>query len=211
MFAIASWIRSKDETLFAQIFEPEGFRVYNARVEEVPPEGWQALLLTGGTDISMSFLNQEIDAPEQIRNPNPGRDEWEFAALRTALDRRIPVLAICRGVQILNVARGGTLHLDVPGHENLEDAHIQPLLYAEGAEPRFLRVNSSHHQALDRLGRGVVPEAWCALDGIVEQVRVEDFPFVRGVQYHPERDPARYRPLFAAFFEAVRQSVRAAG
>ncbi len=211
MWTIASWIRVKDEPLFESIVGPEGFRLRNARVEEVPPEGWQGLLLTGGADLSAPFLRQEIDSPEKIRNPNPRRDEWEFSALRSALERKLPVLAICRGVQLLNVALGGSLLLDIPGHENLEDSHTQPLTHAEGVEFRFPRVNSSHHQAIDRLGVGVVPEAWCGLDGIVEQVRVEGFPFVRGVQYHPERDPVRYRSLFAAYFEAVRRSAGAAG
>ncbi|QSR84769.1 gamma-glutamyl-gamma-aminobutyrate hydrolase family protein [Methylacidimicrobium sp. B4] len=206
MWTIASWIRAKDEPIFARIFEPEGFLLRNARAEEVPCEGWQGLLLTGGADISAPFLGQEIDAPEKIRSPNPKRDEWEFAALRSALERQLPVLTICRGTQLLNVALGGSLHLDVPGHENLEDAHVQPLAHAEGVEFQFPLVNSSHHQALDRLGTGVVPEAWCVLDGIVEQVRVDGYRFVRGVQYHPERDPVRYRPLFAGFFAAVRQA-----
>jgi putative glutamine amidotransferase len=211
MLAVASWIRAKDEALFARIFEPEGLLLRNARTEEVPPEGWQGLLLTGGTDISAAFLRQEIDAPEKIRSPNPKRDEWEFAALQSALARRLPVLAICRGAQMLNVALGGTLHLDVPGHENLEDSHTQPLVYAEGVEIQFPLVNSSHHQAIDRLGSGVVPEAWCRRDGIVEQVRGERYPFVRGVQFHPERDPLRYRPLFSAYFEAVRLADRTNG
>ncbi|VVM06432.1 Putative glutamine amidotransferase [Methylacidimicrobium cyclopophantes] len=209
MLAVASWIRSKDEALFGRIFAPEGFLLRNARTEEVPPECWQGLLLTGGTDISASFLQQEVDAPEKIRRPNPERDQWEFSALRSALARRLPVLGICRGIQILNVALGGTLHLDVPGHENLEDSHTQPLTYAKGVDLRFSSVNSSHHQALDRLGTSVVPEAWCRLDWIVEQVRVAGYPFVRGVQFHPERDPVRYRLLFAAFFAALRQAAEA--
>ncbi|CAB4244049.1 putative glutamine amidotransferase [Methylacidimicrobium sp. AP8] len=204
MLTVASWIRAEDEALYARIFEPAGFSLRNARTEEVSPGSGHGLLLTGGTDISAPFLRQEIDAPDKIRAPDPKRDEWEFAALQSALARRLPVLAICRGVQLLNVALGGSLHLDVPGHENLEDSHTQPLRHAEGAAFRFPFVNSSHHQALDRLGAGVIAEAWCALDGIVEQVRVESYPFVLGVQYHPERDPDRYRPLFAAYFAALR-------
>ncbi|WP_051076294.1 gamma-glutamyl-gamma-aminobutyrate hydrolase family protein [Verrucomicrobium sp. 3C] len=209
MLAVASWIRAKDETLFARIFEPEGLLLRNARTEKVPPGGWQALLLTGGTDISADFLRQDVDALEKIRSPNRKRDEWEFAAVQSGLACELPILAICRGLQVLNVALGGTLHLDVPGHENLEDSHTQPLVYAEGVEVQFPLVNSSHHQAIDRLGSGVVPEAWCHLDGIVEQVRVEGYRCVRGVQFHPERDPLRYRPLFAAYFEAVREAARA--
>ncbi|MGD9896350.1 MAG: gamma-glutamyl-gamma-aminobutyrate hydrolase family protein [Candidatus Methylacidiphilaceae bacterium] len=206
MDAIATWIRAKDEPLFARIFEPEGLLLRNARVEEVPAEGWRGLLLTGGSDISAPFLHQESDAPGKIRSPDPKRDQWEFAALRSALARGLPVLAICRGAQLLNVALGGTLHLDIPGHENLEDSHTQPLVYAEGIKYQFPFVNSSHHQAIDRLGTGVVPEAWCRLDGVVEQVRVEGYRFARAVQFHPEREPSRYRPLFAAYFEAVRET-----
>ena len=157
-----------------------------------------------GPDISAEFLQQEIADPALIEDAEPERDRWEMNAARVALERGLPIFAICKGVQILNVALGGTLYLDIPGHRDPEAKYgnVQPLRYdahpaADSA--RFDQVNSSHHQALDRLGAGLKVEAWHVGDGIVEQVRLQDYPYALGVQYHPERDPL-YQPLFDTFF-----------
>ncbi len=213
MPTIATWIREKDDVWFGRWFAGEaGLRVQNARLDGVPLNEdnllgqADGLLLTGGPDISAEFLRQPVPDPSVIEEPDPVRDRWEFAAVREALRRRLPILAICKGVQVLNVATGGTLHLHVPGHYSPEMSreNIQPLRYAETAQstPRFDQVNSSHHQALDRLGEGLVVEAWSAQDGIVEQVRMTDYPFCLGVQYHPERHE-QYAPLFQAFFDRL--------
>ncbi|HEY8964940.1 MAG TPA: gamma-glutamyl-gamma-aminobutyrate hydrolase family protein, partial [Candidatus Methylacidiphilales bacterium] len=165
------------------------------------------LLLTGGSDVSIPFLRQPVPDPALVQEPDPERDAWEWAATERALELRLPILAICRGVQVLNVVLGGTLHLDIPGHNLPEqkNGNVQPLAYADGVEAalRFPAVNSSHHQALDRLGEGLVVEARHAGDGTIEQVRLAGHPFAIGVQYHPERDPALYRPLFEAFATAA--------
>ena len=216
MKTIVTWIRECDETLFERMFAAyPDIQLRNART--VPPgsDAWAeapaALLLTGGSDISAEFLRQPLSEADlaHIQEPDPARDAWEFAATRRALARRLPLLAICRGLQVLNVALGGTLHLDIPGHSAPEQksANVQPLRYiADAALPipasvRFAHVNSSHHQALDRLGAGLSVEARHAADGIVEQARLIDHPFALGVQYHPERD-FLYRPLFDAFVAA---------
>ena len=117
------------------------------------------------------------------------------------------MFAVCRGHQVLNVALGGTLHLDIPGHRTpeMKTQNIQPLRYASDARHRFAHVNSSHHQAIDKLGDGLEIEAWCASDDIIEQVRLRDYPFCLGVQYHPERGPV-YAPLFEDFFAHVRET-----
>jgi putative glutamine amidotransferase len=140
-----------------------------------------------------------------IVNPESDRDKWEFAALHRALAARLPVLAICRGHQVLNVALGGTLHLDIPGHNLPEQKYgnLQELAFASSAQIRIPKVNSSHHQAIDKLGEGLEVEARHAVDGIIEQVRLRDYPFCIGVQFHPERD-AIYRPLFEAFANALK-------
>jgi putative glutamine amidotransferase len=203
---IATWIREKDEELFHRFFTYEaGVTLRNARVEPVDPDECDALLLTGGPDISAEFLRQpDIDA-SLIEDPEPERDAWEFRALASAIDHGKPILAICKGVQVLNVGLGGTLHLDIPGHALPETkfANTQPLRFAPGASPQFPTVNSSHHQALDRLGDGLEVEAWSAADGIVEQVRRRGEPYVMGVQYHPERD-SMYQSLFDDFLRHVR-------
>jgi putative glutamine amidotransferase len=154
--------------------------------------------------VSEEFLTQRVEDASQIKDPDRARDKWEFSVVHKALSDGLPVLAICRGHQVLNVALGGTLLLDIPGHDLQEQKYgnLQELAYTSGAKLRFPRVNSSHHQAIDRLGDGLEVEAHHAVDHIIEQVRLRDYPFCVGVQYHPERDPL-YRPLFDAFFEKV--------
>jgi putative glutamine amidotransferase len=203
---IATWIRDCDEALFERVFGAyPGLRLWNARIE-TPPERADALLLTGGSDISIEFLRQPVPDPRHIEDPDPARDAWEFAIIPRALDRRLPLFAICRGLQVLNVALGGTLHLDIPNHNHLKFQNVQPLRYANGAALQIPRVNSSHHQALDRIAPGLEIEAWCADDNVIEQARLRDRPFVLGVQYHPERDPL-YQPLFDAFVHHIHHAV----
>jgi putative glutamine amidotransferase len=200
---IATWIRECDTAHFARAFQPyPEVRLWNAREESVVWEEMQALLLTGGSDISAEFLRQPIPDLRLIEDPDPLRDAWEFAALAKALDQKLPLLAICRGLQVLNVFLGGTLHLDIPHHDNAKTENIQNLRYESGVSYCFPLVNSSHHQALAQLGSGLVVEAWCAADDVVEQARLVDYPWGYGVQYHPERDPI-YQPLFRAFVQQL--------
>jgi putative glutamine amidotransferase len=200
---IATWIREVDEPAFARVFAhyPD-VRLWNARVEAVP-DAIDGLLLTGGEDISLEFLRQSVPDPKLIHDTDVPRDAWEFALLPRVLEQRLPLFAICRGIQVLNVELGGTLHLDIPNHAELKFQNVQALLYMDGATIQIPRVNSSHHQALDRLGFGLVVEARHADDEVIEQARMCDYPFGLGVQYHPERDPL-YQPLFDAFVDAVR-------
>ena len=206
MKQIATWIRECDAAPFERVFQSySGVRFWNARVEQVP-ERVEGLLLTGGSDISAEFLRQPVPDPRLIEDADAARDAWEFAALGRALQQRLPLFAICRGLQVLNVALGGTLHLDIPNHDKLKFENVQPLRYADGASLQIPRVNSSHHQALDQLGSGLEIEAWCADDDVIEQARLRDYPFGLGVQYHPERDPL-YHPLFDAFVHHVRHDI----
>ncbi|MEQ1853085.1 MAG: gamma-glutamyl-gamma-aminobutyrate hydrolase family protein [Chthoniobacteraceae bacterium] len=203
---IVSWIRECDRENFGRFFtrHPE-VRVQNARVEPVDIEAAAGLLITGGADISAQFLDQPVADVSWIRDPDPLRDAWEFAAIRRAYARGLPMLCICKGMQMLNVALGGTLLLDIPGHDLPETrtANVQPLRHATSALHRFEKVNSSHHQALDALADALEVEAWHAGDGISEQVRIRDYPWGIGVQYHPERDPM-YAVLFEDFIARVR-------
>ena len=196
-------MRECDEAPFARVFgEYPGVRLWNARTGPVP-ENIDALLLTGGEDISEKFLRQPVPDHALIHDANPSRDVWEFPILATALQTRLPFFAICRGIQVLNIALGGTLHLDIPNHDGLKFQNVQPLRYAADASIRIPFVNSSHHQALDRLGAALEIEAWCADDNVIEQARLRDYSFGLGVQYHPERDPL-YQPQFDAFVHHVR-------
>ena len=201
---IATWIEKDRGEHFDQLFDGSGFHLWNARTQDIPWKQIQGLLLSGGSDISAGFLTQPVSDASLIRNPDIARDKWEFPSLHKALGSGLPVLAICRGHQVLNVGLGGTLWLDIPGHNLPEQKYgnVQELRYSDSAQVRFPRVNSSHHQAIDKLGDGLEIEAWHVIDEVIEQVRLRDYPFCVGVQYHPERDTI-YRPLFDAFLEHV--------
>jgi putative glutamine amidotransferase len=203
MFNLATWLRACDEHWFLPLFlQWPDIKVHNARVHTVEVQAMDALLLTGGGDISAGFLNQKVMHPEYIVDSDSSRDRWEFWAAREILDDRKPLLAICRGLQVLNVVAGGTLHLDIPDHDSAETSNIQKLRYDSAAVHRFAAVNSSHHQALDKLGHGIVVEGWSATDDVIEQVRLKSYPFAIGVQYHPERH-SQYKSLFNDFYEHI--------
>jgi putative glutamine amidotransferase len=206
MAKLFSWIRQRDQEHFGKFFalRPD-LIVLDARLTPVELAEMDGLLLTGGPDISAQFLRQEIPDPSVIdADADAVRDAWEFAALAHALEQGKPVLAICKGVQLLNVALGGTLHLDIPNHDSPESRsrNIQPLRHDASARHRFELVNSSHHQAIDQLGENLEIEAWSRVDDVIEQVRITNYPFAAGVQYHPERHLI-YAPLFADFFSQL--------
>jgi putative glutamine amidotransferase len=201
---IATWVEKDCGKHFDELFADSDFRLSNARMEEVPWDYVGGLLLTGGWDISAEYLNQSVSDPAVIRKPDANRDLWDFPALHRVLARGLPILAICRGHQVLNVALGGTLLLDIPGHNLPEQKYgnLQELRHSPSAQIRIPCVNSSHHQAIEKLGQDLEVEAWHFGDDIIEQIRLRNYPFCLGVQYHPERDPI-YRPLFDAFLEQV--------
>ncbi len=151
------------------------------------PESCGGLLLPGGGDVAPGRYGRENRGSAGI---DEERDALEFAALETALRRGIPVLGICRGCQLLNVAFGGTLFQDIPGHRQQEEgdllhpSHTVDAMLVSLYGEDFL-INSSHHQAVERPGKGLIPVQW-APDGTVEAIRHESLP-VFGVQWHPER------------------------
>ena len=170
-----------------------------------------ALLVPGGTDVDPVHYGQANTASVGI---DPDRDRDELALIARFLDLERPILGICRGHQILNIALGGTLLQDIPNHTKLPDGDR---VHAVRATHPFLRelygerftVNSAHHQAVDRLGAGLA--ATCVSeDGVLEGF-IHENGRVIGVQYHPERIAfAHRRPdaddgeaLFRAFLERV--------
>jgi putative glutamine amidotransferase len=174
-----------------------------------------ALVLSGGADVDPALYGQ--DPHERTSEPRSDRDEWELALLRGAIERDLPFLAICRGAQLLNVALGGTLHQhlpDVVGSERYQpgggvfgpvDVTVNgPSLLADvlGGEAAGLTVQCYHHQALDRVARGLAVTA-VSEDGVIEAVELPAARFGVGVQWHPEEDAADRR-LFAALVEATR-------
>jgi putative glutamine amidotransferase len=161
----------------------------------------QGLVVTGGDfDVPPSFYG-DTPHPKLGRLCEP-RSAFERALLAGALERRMPVLGVCGGMQLLNVVRGGTLFQDVSERAGTQE-HTQPFdkrkaFHEVAVEPGSLLfravgraqvgVNSTHHQIVRELGRGVRPSA-TAPDGVVEAIEVPELPFVLGVQWHPEAMP----------------------
>ena len=180
-------------------------------------KGFDGLLITGGRDIDPKRYGEER-APE-TQEPNPWRDRMEIGLLGEALDRDLPILAICRGLQLLNVYHGGTLiqHLAGDPHRILprpadpskpmHEVSVAPdtkLAAVLGAGRHA--VNSRHHQAVDKLGTNLRISARSVKDGIVEGLERPDKEFAVGVQWHPEdqvRADETQLKLFRAFAEAI--------
>ncbi|MBA2431278.1 MAG: type 1 glutamine amidotransferase [Chthoniobacterales bacterium] len=207
MAKLASWIRRKDVRNFRRVFAPHPqVEFCNAAEGEVDMSEADALLLTGGPDVAEEFLRQPVPDPSVLEDDvDPKRDAWEFEAVEQAMQRGIPILAICKGMQLLNVALGGTLHLDIRGHKGrgMKYNDVQPLRFDRSATLRYELVNSSHHQAVDRIAEGFVVEAWAEADDIIEQMRLTNYPYALAVQYHPERNDA-YGALFDEFVQQIR-------
>jgi putative glutamine amidotransferase len=174
------------------------------------------LVVSGGPDLHPRAYGEE---PDPTLGPTEAElDEFELALVRAADAAGLPILGICRGAQVLNVARGGSLVQDVPTAFGTEVHHRQTAPGRERAHPvrvergtrlaKILRVrehvvNSFHHQAVDRLGAALVPTAW-APDGVVEAIEDPARDFVVGVQWHAESlEGRRDDALFAAFTAAA--------
>jgi putative glutamine amidotransferase len=178
------------------------------------------LLLTGGEDVDPKLYG----APRHPRlgQTNPERDATELALLEAARERQLPVLAICRGIQLLNVAYGGTLYQDLPSERASSTRHDQPndrtarthdVTIAAGSRLAAatgtvtMAVNSYHHQAVCRIGAGLRVTA-TAPDGIVEGVETEDPAWwVVAVQWHPEDLTTDVRSWDRGIFRALADEV----
>ncbi len=178
---------------------------------------FDGIVLPGGGDVSPGHYGADR-APETY-GTIPIRDEFEFALCGAALELGLPLLAICRGTQVLNVALGGTLHQhitdDLPGHgtpgveagQDLHDVDLQP----DSRVGRAMGVGRAacschHHQAIDRLGVGLRVTAR-APDGVVEAVELDADTWVAAVQWHPE-DTSATDPAQQGLFDALVQAAR---
>ena len=171
-----------------------------------------AVIISGGGDINPKAYGGRHH--ETVYSVCEERDEFEFALTRAALaDTRVPMLCICRGLQVLNVVCGGTLHVHLPEHygervphrtmprhTSMHSVRIDPdsrLAHILGGSEAHVR--SWHHQAIEKLGDGLRPVAW-AEDGVIEAVEHVAHPWCIGVQWHPEMqlDDAGQQRLFRA-------------
>jgi gamma-glutamyl-gamma-aminobutyrate hydrolase PuuD len=168
------------------------------------------LMLTGGADVDASLFG--ADRHPKAQRPDKVRDDFEMALLDAALAKGIPVLAICRGIQVVNVRRGGSLHQHLP--DVVANEEHMPVAGVYGhhevrIDPKTLlgtiigqtdvSVPTHHHQAVDRVGTGLVATAWAA-DGTVEALEDPTYPFLVAVQWHPEvgDDPSLFESLVEA-------------
>lgn len=174
------------------------------------------LLLPGGGDLDPALYGQETLT--YLRSFCPELDAFEMALTRSALEADLPLLAVCRGVQVLNVARGGTLWQDLPSqrpestrHEcrvKTERSHFIEVvpgsrlasILGEGTHA----VNTRHHQAPRDVGQGLAVSAHCLEDGLIEALESPEHRFCLGVQFHPEDLPDQFRGLFEAFVDQAR-------
>lgn len=179
---------------------------------------FDGLLLVGGGDIDPALYGQERQ-PE-TDHISQARDEFEIPLVRAAIDRGMPTLCICRGIQVLNVALGGTLHQhishreDLIAHRNadgtdgvLHEVRVQPgsrVMKAMGGAER-VQTFSHHHQALDTLGTGLVPVGWASDDDLLEAVELDD-GWVLGLQWHAEATAASDPTQQAVFDALVREA-----
>lgn len=188
--------------------------------------GADGLLLTGGDDVEPSRYGQAAQATTVPAEA--GRDEFEIALVRAARAKRLPLFGICRGVQVMNVACGGTLVQDIPSsvsgalnhsltvppntpyalaHEVwVEKGTLLDRLISDRLSGETCEVNSRHHQAVKTVAEGFRISA-TAPDGVVESIEDPAQPFCLGVQWHPENfwRTGEFRALFEGFLEAATQ------
>ena len=187
-------------------------------------DGVDGLLLTGGVDVHPHFFDEEPHL--KIGHIMLERDEVELVLTEAALKKNLPIFGICRGIQLLNVALGGTLYQDINSqYENEAILHQQNARRREASHfieitkgsllheivgKEKVAVNSFHHQALKK-----VPDVFevtaKASDGIIEAIEMKDYPYCVGVQWHPEEmaiaDDEHSKNLFKSFIDACKNQV----
>jgi putative glutamine amidotransferase len=220
--SVAQWAASRDTLVLMvpSVLQDGALLRSNIRIRDYA-DYLDGLILQGGADVSPRAYGEEPLKPEW--SGDPVRDAYELELVHEFKEAGKPILGICRGMQLINVALGGSLYQDLPtqcpesqGHETTDyDRNAHEVTFTPGgAFARWFggvqggRVASIHHQAVHRLGKDVVVEA-TAPDGVVEAIRWNGRSFVCGVQWHPEfhhlnGDMLDCHPLLEAFLAAAR-------
>jgi putative glutamine amidotransferase len=159
-----------------------------------------ALIIGGGVDVDTGSYGAEPQPETAVTNPE--RDRFEIALARAALDRDLPLLGVCRGMQVINVATGGSLeqhlprrlghesHRPIPGRWAEHEVRLEPnSLAARAAGAETLTIKSHHHQGIERLGDSLAISGWADDGDTVEALESPDRGFALGVLWHPEEDP----------------------
>jgi putative glutamine amidotransferase len=175
-----------------------------------------ALILAGGSDLDPAGYGAEPDP--RTTGFRRERDAFEVALAQGAMERGVPLLGVCRGMQLLNVACGGTvtqhvanaaIHLHTPGEFADHEVRLEPgSLAARAAGAERVAVRSHHHQGVERLGRELVASGWSEPDGLIEAIERPAGSFALGVLWHAEEEPGN--ALVAALCEAARERERVA-
>jgi putative glutamine amidotransferase len=210
------WLKDGDEDI----------EVVKLSLDEGVVGDHDALVLSGGVDIYPSFYSGRMDYDHRPREWQEGRDEFEKNVLMRAWQRRIPVLGVCRGLQLINVCCGGTLVQDLGPQGDLRHQNTPvdkehgvkvvegSLLYDIVGDGGW--INSAHHQAIDRLGEGLKVNSRAG-DGVIEGIewaQPEGRPFMLAVQWHPERmyvhgfrDVGFYKAVRDRFIEEIKKQL----
>ena len=192
-----------------RLIRPGGRTSHTGRLD-----GVTGLMLSGGEDIDPAEYGEEVD-PEAGVKSSPERDRMEMEVLREALEQDMPVLAICRGMQVLNVFMGGKLIQHLDGHRG-PDLETDPTAYhriyitpgsklaAVVGSGGMVRINSIHHQGAREAQKapGLLASAYALDDGLIEGMESPNHRWVIGVQFHPERRH-EVPPHFDRLFEAL--------
>lgn len=220
--ATAAWTYFETEAALLHMAYVDSVRDAGGRPVLLPPDDvddgvldqLDALVLTGGSDVGAEHYGA---VPHEQTRSNPVRDAGELLLTRGAFARDLPILGVCRGLQLMAVATGGTLHQHLPDVVGSTRHCVSPLIQQEFCwhdvkfEPGsltaevlghdLLSVPSLHHQAIDDPGT-LTPVGWCPDDGVIEAAEDRSRRFALGVQWHPEATDDRR--LFEALVSAVR-------